>query len=250
MTSNAIAEGRSTREDVLFTLGEPDRRGFEDRWFAYQSVRSLGGVALVITAPGATTLGVLAQHEKIRQRLLVIDFDARGVVAARRYTEALCGHWRPGLVEAQPCSALPSDSVHIEPGLRVDAERVLPLAPDERVHDAFLLARCRCGAEAWRDGAAFITGQAIYFLAREADDRPPHRLVLRWRAADVASAGWDDEDPAAEPVVRIGHVDGSIEHLVFQRLPLTAEPQPLRYDRTRAQRFIDGVRFLTDPLAR
>ena len=51
-----IVNGETTRDDVLLRLGEPDGRGPGDRWFAYGSQYSKGGVLFVMAAGGGAGL--------------------------------------------------------------------------------------------------------------------------------------------------------------------------------------------------
>jgi outer membrane protein assembly factor BamE (lipoprotein component of BamABCDE complex) len=82
-----IVAGTTTRDDVLLRLGEPDGRGPGDRWFAYGSSYSEGGVIFIMAAGGgAGGAGV----EAIRYRRIVVRFDDQGVVGSANFVERLC----------------------------------------------------------------------------------------------------------------------------------------------------------------
>lgn len=88
-----IVTGETTRDDILLRLGEPDGRGPGDRWVAYGSQYSKGGVLFVMAAGGgAGAAGV----ESIRFRRLVVRFDEKGVVADSAFVERVCPRYTFG----------------------------------------------------------------------------------------------------------------------------------------------------------
>jgi hypothetical protein len=237
----AIVEGKSTREDVLLALGEPDRRGIDDRWFTYESAHSLGGVAIVLVPPGYAEPAVLATREAMRYRVVVVRFDLQGVVTSARFAEHVCREWMPGSKEPYRCV----DLAGLEPISYGQA--TLPSVAGETLRESFIAAAYRRD-DRWIDGAAFVTNQAVYVLDREARGEPINRLVFRWSTAEIVEIDWDKLDAAAG-TVRMRHSDGSVERLAFKRLPLGSD-DPLTFDRTRAERFIALVRLVKDPSAR
>ena len=246
----AIVEGKSTREDVLLALGEPDRRGIDDRWFTYESASSLGGVQVVLVPPGYAEPAALATREEVRYRVVVVRFDPQGVVTAAHFAEHVCRQWRPGFEEAHPCVDLAAGVEPIARGSSLDARATLGSEAGERLRDSFIDAAYRRG-DHWIDGAAFVTNRAVYFLDRAAQGEPVSRLVFRWSAAEIAEIAWGDFDAAAgAATVRMRHADGSVELLAFKRLALAGSDDSVVFDRTRAERFMDTVRSIENPSTR
>jgi outer membrane protein assembly factor BamE (lipoprotein component of BamABCDE complex) len=88
-----IVKGETTRDDVLLRLGEPDGRGPGDRWFAYGSQYSKGGVLFVMAAGGgAGAAGV----ESIRFRRIIVRFDENGIVTDSAFVERVCPRYTFG----------------------------------------------------------------------------------------------------------------------------------------------------------
>ena len=73
-TVGQIETGKSTREDVLLTLGLPERTGQDGRTLYYQWIRSVA-VAIIPTPYGVPAFG------HISGEYLRVDFDAGGLVS-------------------------------------------------------------------------------------------------------------------------------------------------------------------------
>ena len=75
-----IVKGQTTRTQVLLTLGEPDYRGQDDKWFEYTEVGRRGGVhwalLLVGNGVGADRLGKWDTETR-----LTINFEEKGLVS-------------------------------------------------------------------------------------------------------------------------------------------------------------------------
>lgn len=242
---SAIVQGRSTREDVLLALGEPDRRDLDDRWFAYESARSLGGVVMM----GLPYPVPFVTHETMRYRVIIVRFNPQGVVTDARLAEHVCGEWTL-LNESYPCVDLAAGTEPVARIDRLDARATLPTEVGERLHDNFVGAVCRRD-DRWIDGAAFVTNRAVYFLDRAAEGEPVSRVVFRWSADEIAEIDWGEFDTTAgNDSIRIRHSDGSVVLLAFKRLPSTGSGDPVTFDRTRAARFVATVQLVKNPSSR
>ena len=80
-----VVEGKTTRDEVLMRMGEPDERGHFDRWFAYESRRSMGGVAIAMNVPP-----VAVGSYTMRYRRIVLNFSDQGVVESAAFAEREC----------------------------------------------------------------------------------------------------------------------------------------------------------------
>jgi len=89
-----IIAGQTTRTQVLLTLGEPDGRGHQDRWFIYSSRVGRGGIGWsLVYAAGAGSGGVagaVKMGDWERARRATIVFDAGGVVTQVDFEEKTC----------------------------------------------------------------------------------------------------------------------------------------------------------------
>ena len=106
-----IVPGKTTREEVLLALGEPDGESQAQRRFLYYRVSGHGGVGFVFAAGSG---GMLASTERETYRRLILEFDADGVVSDARFTRDTC---TAALVavgnaagESAPCADVSSDS--------------------------------------------------------------------------------------------------------------------------------------------
>jgi hypothetical protein len=242
----AIVEGKSTREDVLLALGEPDRRGADDRWFTYESAYGLGGVMLV----GLPHPVELASRDTTRYRVVMVRFDPRGVVVEARFAEHVCGDWSLMNDQPFPCVNLLAGAEPVARIDRLDSRATLPTEAGERVHDNFVAAVCRRD-DRWITGAAYVTNRAVYFLDRATAGEPVSRLVFRWKVDEIAEIDWGEFDTTAgTEAVRMRHSDGSVVLLAFKQLQLSGSSDPGGFDRTRAVRFIATVRLVKEPASR
>jgi hypothetical protein len=86
-----LIEGTTTRRDVLLALGEPDGRGYDDRWFAYKAVEGRAGLHwgyTVGTIGGGGGDGAIDDLDTAQR--LVIRFDERGVVSQILFKKTNC----------------------------------------------------------------------------------------------------------------------------------------------------------------
>ncbi len=85
-----LLAGKSSRTDVLLTLGEPDGRGPEDSWFTYASTRTwaVGGVLLMAAYGGEGLLGGMGGSQSGTR--LLINFDDAGLVTGARVDRHTC----------------------------------------------------------------------------------------------------------------------------------------------------------------
>jgi hypothetical protein len=130
-----VVTGRTTREDVVLALGEPDRYADDGSWLLYGSVYRTGGLAMVIVAGapgGGGAMGVA--EEKMRYRLLILRFDAAGLVSSSEVTEKRCPEWSGFVGGAgssdNPCFDLSGDRL-------VASDRAAAVAPHEHVIETY-----------------------------------------------------------------------------------------------------------------
>ena len=114
-----IVASRTTRQEVLLTLGEPDGEAPDESWFAYGSAWTEGGagvaVIVIAPAPGAGMAGGFFGTEKVVFRRLLVHFDAQGTVNASHFETRTCressggvfvmtgGTGQGGVTETAPC---------------------------------------------------------------------------------------------------------------------------------------------------
>jgi hypothetical protein len=142
-----LLAGKSSRADVLLTLGEPDGRGPGDAWFTYATTRTwmIGGVFLGMGSAAAMGGG---QSET----RLLIKFDEAGLVAEARVDSRTCpqgglmitgGNQNSDLdVGTKDCldpagGDLNSGSQQDQAQTQRDFARLVPDAVDERVERVF-----------------------------------------------------------------------------------------------------------------
>ena len=82
-TSAALFEkGRSTKKDVLLTLGEPDFVYRGERTFVYEAEVTPGGsyVGVLLITPLGPSMGNVPLFDDYQKNRLTINFDADGFV--------------------------------------------------------------------------------------------------------------------------------------------------------------------------
>lgn len=237
-----IVEGVTTREDILVRLGEPDRRGYADRWFAYRSRRSEGGVLLVVPY-GA---GFAAGAESVRYRRLVVYFDGRGLVENVGYTDRICPSYMLGdeRYESGSCIDLATADSRMA-GTDPD-QVVLNLEPDERLRERFVGAAFRSDGQ-WIAGMAVVTSRALLFLCWP-DPCPGQLLPPRLTASQIVQVAPGPGDPLqGGPTAELTLIDGSREVFGFHAMPDGVPQADGAFDRARTERFIDSIRWLQAP---
>lgn len=93
-TAPQIVVGRTTRTQVLLTLGEPDGRADDDRWFSYRTQLSRGGWRWAAVWVGLNGVGGTPVGDWNTVRRLVVRFDDSGVVASVEAQEKNCNGCR------------------------------------------------------------------------------------------------------------------------------------------------------------
>ena len=185
-----IVNGETTRDDVLLRLGEPDGRGPGDRWFAYGSHYSKGGVLFVMAAGGgAGAAGV----ESIRFRRLVVRFNEKGVVADSAFVERVCPRYTFGAGGRADVSAPCIDvTVDDAPGSAPLMDSGIPpgehvVAVYENVVWAVTLRGLSITERRIVPGTLSLTDRSLVFEGKRAEtDGSP--AVLRIPYADIAHA--------------------------------------------------------------
>ena len=218
---NFIVEGKTTRDEVLMRMGEPDERGHFDRWFAYASRRSMGGVAIAMNVP---PMGVGSYT--MRYRRIVFNFSDQGAIESAAYVQREC-------VE------------HIDPrGVTrcVDADL-------EVVRDSFPGAVYRLG-DRWTAGAVDVTNQAVVFWFKP-EPGSGNPVLRRLPSEMIADVQWGcDDAQQGGPTALVARTDGSIDVFAFRPLVGKDPAEASAFDRARAERFIEGVKSLRSKLTR
>lgn len=237
-----IVERLTTREDILLRLGEPDGRWAEDRWFAYGSRRSEGGVLLMF---GRATTSV--SSEAIRYRRLLLRFDEQGLVEGASFIDRLCPSYALRLestvAESEPCLDVRSDDV--ANGALVDERAVLGLEPDETIREQLPDAAYRSGDQ-WVPVTILVTNRAIAFFCGAAScvGLPP-----RLTAGRIASVAQGPEDPTlGGPTAVLVLKDGSRQVFGFRAVLDGASQGSAAFDRSRSERFVGSALLLQAPL--
>jgi hypothetical protein len=186
-----IVNGETTRDDVLLRLGEPDGRGPGDRWFAYGSKYSKGGVLFVMAAGGgAAAAGV----QSIRFRRLVVSFDEDGVVTDSAFVERVCPRYTLGVGGMSDVSA-PCIAVDEAPGWGPPADS--GVSQGERVaavYENVVWAVTLRGI--WNPelrnipGTLSLTNRSLVFVGkRTGDDGSPAELRIPYDEMTHAQSG-------------------------------------------------------------
>ena len=216
-----IVEGKTTRDDVLLQIGEPDERGYFDRWFVYQSQRSFGGAAVGIVP------GLVAGAEAVRYRRIVVSFDDAGVVAKASFVEQ---------------EQVESFYLDVPPKRRMDAG-------SEVIRDRFPGAVYRLGGR-WSEGAVDITNQAVVFWVKP-EPGSDNRVLIRLPAETIAGVRWGAEDASqGGRTALVARVDGGIDVFAFRPLAGNDPAESGAFDQARTGRFVEGVKALQSKLAR
>jgi hypothetical protein len=84
-TKEFIVAGRTTREEVLLRLGQPDGAALDESWLSYGCARSKGGVLVFIYPSPA-----VPSFETVDYTRLVIYFDEAGVVDRTQFEQRTC----------------------------------------------------------------------------------------------------------------------------------------------------------------
>lgn len=233
-----FVEGRTTRAELLLTLGEPDRRADGDRWFAYDSGRRLAGVnwvALVGGAPVSSPGFVLGVRETVDWRELRLRFDEAGVLVQAELVTRRQEGFRLGDAPSAPEPERPARPGLAQVALQEARLSFVAVDPGDRLREAFVAGACRTDG-AWRDAVVYVSDLAV---SCRVPGQPPWRI----EAADIAAADWwPAEDAPNMPAVRLRRRDGTTADFAFH--PLDAADAASA--RRRAALFLDSVRLLAD----
>jgi hypothetical protein len=115
-----IVTGKTTRQEVLLSLGVPDSYSPDGRWFAYRTSKHAGGVLFVVPYGGA--LEVSGTDEQ----LLIVRFDSSAIVIDATLEKRTCPHLGHG---TSPCLEFPDPA---SSGALVEPETTSPIAVYER----------------------------------------------------------------------------------------------------------------------
>jgi len=81
----SIVAGKTTREEILLRLGQPDGAALDESWLLYVCVRSKGGVLVFIYPSPA-----MPAFETVDYTRLVVYFDEAGVVERAQFEQRTC----------------------------------------------------------------------------------------------------------------------------------------------------------------
>lgn len=239
-----IVEGRTTREEVLLTLGEPDRIADEERWLAYDTARLVGGITLYgLVAGGYSTSagGVIGTYHTVAWRELTLRFDAQGVVSKAEFVEQR--DRRLSLLDMERPYPHAKHVLQLSPTVQAHREAMrtfVPAEPDERLREGFIAAACQFHGQ-WHEALASITDRAVYCWTPAQADGTTRQVLLRWAAADIDPPDWAAGEAASErPAVQLRHRDGTAALFAFHPIDGPAAD----FDRRRAELFLESVRQL------
>lgn len=98
----SIVAGKTTREDVLLSLGPPDSAALDESWLLYACARSQGGMLLFIYPSPA-----VPAFQTVEYTRLVVYFDDTGVVERTRFEQQVCRETeivaQGGDIKPRPC---------------------------------------------------------------------------------------------------------------------------------------------------
>lgn len=88
----SIIPGKTTRSDVLLSLGPPDVAAVDESWFFYESdfLKKQSGVWLVVGFPGGGAVGRWPLSSAMLFRRLYVTFTDKGIVATSESSEEEC----------------------------------------------------------------------------------------------------------------------------------------------------------------
>lgn len=216
-----VVEGKTTRDEVLMRMGEPDERGHFDRWFAYESRRSMGGVAIAVNVP---PVGVGSYT--MRYRHIIFNFSDEGVVESAAFAQREC-------VE------------------QIDPRGVTRCVDSdlEVVRDRFPGAVYRTG-DRWTAGAVDVTNQAVVFWFKP-EPGSGNPVLRRLPTEMISDVQWGRDDAQqGGPTALVARTDGSIDVFAFSPLAGKDRAEAGAFDTSRTARFIEGVKALQSKQAR
>lgn len=239
--SERFQPGKSTREDVLLALGEPDGVAADGSWLVFADVRNAGHWLVVVgTAGGA---GGVDTNGKYVYRNLIVFFDPRGRVREILNETGEC---------RQPASTVPSCySVYLGgwPAERLLRARIGLLGLHGlAIRDVFLDAMQRQDGR-WVDGALIVAAQGVIFV-ETSNAGPLYARASTMSTSDDTSVDWEPVAEPGGPAVLLQRRDGASHVLAFKPLPLgPGIASTGGFDRERAERFADAVRRARDATA-
>ncbi len=210
-----IVVGKTTRADVLLTLGEPDDASDNGLWFAYTRSSREGGFLFLVSGQGGPS------SEKMVSRRVIVTFDEAGVVTSTKYERV---PWTAGEVGAGPSMSrgpwasgeylFPTDSSGVSGEGGIIAGK------------AFAPALWHKGIRGWAEvkafhleppaieGSLFVGDNAVFFFSPNADNKSTPLLKLPY--TDIADVYIEKFGLNRRVVVK--RTDGSYESFsVVQR---------------------------------
>jgi hypothetical protein len=213
-----IVPFRTTREEVLLALGEPDGEAPDGSWFSYGSAWTKGGGGVVaIVAAGGGAAGGFIGTEKAEFRRLLVRFDTRGTVIESRFEAETCrqttswgfvmsGGDRAGGNEPTPCLDIDATELRREQQLAsVGSGGAPPATYKGSWCSGWTTNRAR-----FVPGTVLVTDTALVFLPPPGTYGPlPNALRIPFEdVADVSLAEW-------RTITRVARRDGRRDSFIL-----------------------------------
>jgi hypothetical protein len=238
--SERFQPGKSTREEVLLGLGEPDGVPADGSWLVFADVRNAGHWLFVVGSMGG--VGGFDTNGKYVYRNLIVFFDAKGRVRELLNETGEC---------RQPANTVSSCySVYLGgwPAERLLLARIGSLGLDGlAVREVFVGAMQRQD-ERWVDGALIVAAQGVIFV-ETSDAGPLYARASTISTSEDTSVDWEPVAEPGGPVVLLRRRDGASHVLAFKPLSLGPGNVSAGFDRERAERFANAVRRARDAAA-
>ena len=227
--------GKTTRADVIRSLGRPNAAAEDGSWIAYSHRLSYGTWHLYSFPHGGEDI-LPPTYETIRYRNLIFAFDAYGRGFEVVTESGECRQRRPESI------CFETKDIGDRFTLRLDAG-VLQ-TPDDRVRARFIPAARRDG-ERWIEGALVLTDYSLAFVSMMVPSAQ-YRPMLQLPGIEIRSVDWGPVDASASslPTAVLTTKDGRKEVFDLGGRVAPAGAEPTVPYRQLTERFIDSVRAL------
>ncbi len=209
-----IVVGKTTRADVLLTLGEPDHASDNGLWFAYTRTSREGGVLFLVSGQGGPS------SENMVSRRVIITFDESNVVTSAKYERM---PWKAGEIGIGMSMSrgpwetgeylFPTDSSAVNEDGRTIAGKVFAPALWHKGIKGWAEVKALHLEPDATEGSLFVGDAAIFFFSPNADSKSKPLLKLAY--ADIADIYIDKFGVDRRIVVK--RTDGSYESFTVIR---------------------------------